>query len=147
MTFIMGFKQQKYLEKRKWQIINFENDVNCGIIAFCDKRSFLTSNALLLQRKMQREVEEIKNKMRVNLGLQRMKQKEDLMALKVSFLTRSSNLHHFTVIHRGDDIMSLVCCPILTSLYRMSCILISIIGIIFHLNYKKLCYAAARVRD
>jgi hypothetical protein len=91
---------------------------------------------------MQREVQEIKAKMRVNLDVERIKQKEELMALKVSSLTRSSNLHHFTFIHRGD-IMSLVCCLILTSLYRMSCILISIIGIIFHLNYKKLCYSAA----
>jgi (p)ppGpp synthase/HD superfamily hydrolase len=115
MTFIMGLKQQKHLEKRTWQILNCEDDVNCGIIAFCDKGSFLTGNGLLLQRKMQEEVEEIRKNLRLELDIQRLKQEEELMALRVSSPMHSTNLHHFIVIHRGVDIMSLDCCPILTS--------------------------------
>jgi hypothetical protein len=58
MTFIMRFKQQKHLQKRKWEIINCEDDVKCGNIAFCDKRSLLTGNGLLLQRALQKEMDE-----------------------------------------------------------------------------------------
>jgi hypothetical protein len=139
----MGFKQQKHLEKRKWQIINCEDHVDCGIVAFCDKRSFLTSNVLLLQRDVRADVTNIKKKMREEMQLERTIQKEELRALKVSSQIRSSNLHHFRVIHRGVDIMSIVCCPIITPLYRVRCNLIAIFGIILHLNYKQLHYTAA----
>jgi hypothetical protein len=109
MTFIIGFKQQKHLEKRNCKTINFENDVNCGIIAFCDKRSFLTGNGLSLQRNMEMEVRDLRHKMRTELDIEQIRQKVELMVLKVSSTTPSSNLHLFTPIHRGVDI----CCPIL----------------------------------
>jgi hypothetical protein len=49
-----------------------------------DKRSFLTRNGLLLQRDMQKEVRDLKKEMRLELQLERERQRRDLMALKVS---------------------------------------------------------------
>jgi hypothetical protein len=97
--------------------------VNCGIIAFCDKISFLTGNVLLLQREMRMEINEIKMAMREELRNERLKNRHQLLMMKVSSLTRTSNLHQFTLIHRGVDIMSLDCCVIFTLLYHMPCIL------------------------
>jgi hypothetical protein len=119
-----GIQTAETLIEKEVQIINWEGNVNCCIIALCDKSSFLTGNALLLQRDMQKNLTEIKSKMRLELDLERIKQKEELIALKVSSPIRSSNLHHFTAIHIGVDIISLAYCPIFTSLYCMPCILI-----------------------
>jgi hypothetical protein len=106
MTFIMGFKQQKHFEKRKWLIINCEDDVNCGIIAFCDKGSFLTGNGLLLQRKMQKDVQDVRNNIRIELNIDRVKQKEELMALRVS----SSCAVQICTISQ-PSIVALISCP------------------------------------
>jgi hypothetical protein len=84
MTFIIRFKQQKYLDIRKWQIINFENDVTLVIIASCDKRSFLTRNGLLLQNDMRKEISGIREMMKVELELEREKRRQELLAMRVS---------------------------------------------------------------
>jgi hypothetical protein len=128
----MKFKQQKHLHKREWQIINCEHDVNCGIISFWYKISFLTCNVSLLQRGIGKELQDVKKIMKENLEIIRKENREDLLMMKVSSPTRSSNLHHFTVIHHGVDIMS----SDLAFLYQY-------FEADLHLNYKKLCHAAA----
>jgi hypothetical protein len=115
-TLSMRFKQQKHSEK-KWKIINFEDDVNCGIIDFCDKISFLTGNVLLLQGNIRWEITQIMMVMGQEQRGERYKNKREFEMMKVSSLTRTSNLHHFTLIHRGVDIMS-DCCALFTLLYH-----------------------------
>jgi (p)ppGpp synthase/HD superfamily hydrolase len=102
----MGFKQQKHTEKRKWQIIKFEDNVNCGIIAFCDKRSFLTSTGFLLQRKMQKDVQDIRSNLRRELDIDRVKQEEELMALRVS---SQCAVQTCTILH--PPIVVMISCP------------------------------------
>jgi hypothetical protein len=102
--------------------------VNCGIIAFCDKISFLTGHVLVLQRDMRVEIETMKKAMKEEIENERIENRKQLLMMQVSSLSRTSNLHDFTLIHRGVDIMSSDCCAICTSLYHMPCILTPIIG-------------------
>jgi len=73
--------------------------VNCGIIVFCDKRSLLTSNGLLLQRAMQKDIKKIREDLHKELHTERVKQKEELLALKVSSPTRCSHIHNLFPPH------------------------------------------------
>jgi len=63
---------------------------------------------------------------------------QELERMKVSPPTHISTLHNCTFIHHGTDVLSLDCCPIFTSLYRMSCIVIATIGIVVCLYCKQL---------
>jgi hypothetical protein len=49
--------------------------------------------------------------MEKKLEIVRKENRDELLMMKVSSPTRSSNLHHFTVIHHGVDIMSSDRCP------------------------------------
>jgi hypothetical protein len=80
-----GIQTTKILREKAGQMINCEDDVNCGVIAFCDKRRFLTSNVFfLLQKTMGKELADIRNKMKIELDCQRAQQKEELLSLRVS---------------------------------------------------------------
>jgi hypothetical protein len=95
---------------------------------------------------MQKKVSELRSKLRLELDLARIKQKEEIIALKVSSPTRSSNLHHFTRIHHGADtrhVLSLLSHIHITIPYALQFDIIIGITCIFHLNYKNLRYAVA----
>jgi hypothetical protein len=67
--------------------------VNCGIIAFCDKISFLTGIVLLFQRRMRTEVEELKRMMIEELEFQREGCMMKILMMKVSTQTGSPSWH------------------------------------------------------
>ena len=56
----------------------------------------LTQNVLLLQKRMEKDVESMKLKMRDDLEKQRALQREELLNLKVKFPTHTTRVYHST---------------------------------------------------
>jgi hypothetical protein len=79
-----------------------------------DKSNLLTQN--VLQRRMQKDVTELKTQMRKQLQAERQKHRRELHSVKVRYPTHTTNVHHSTFIHPSADLIFSDSLPKFTSL-------------------------------
>ena len=93
----------------------------------------LTQNVLLLQRRLEKEVKNLKEKLKKDFKSARDKTNGDLQKMKVSFPTYTIKC----VPLYSHSISAVLMSPVHINII-ISCILGAIILIILHLNYQKL---------